>query len=184
MSFFLEDLPAYYLETQQLQLRSVSPETYHYLFALDSQEAVMRFFGLKDEEAYRVEYERYEAGLTSYGKSFFYFQLLNKNSQELLGWCGYHLWMTRHNRAEIGYELFDAANRGKGLMTEAIGPILEFGFNELGLNRVEAYTSKENTASQRVLLKAGFEKEGLLKSHYLKNGVYEDSVVFGLVRPE
>jgi ribosomal-protein-alanine N-acetyltransferase len=54
----------------------------------------------------------------------------------------------------------------------------------MGLNRIEAFAGKWNIPSLKILKGAGFKEEGVLRSHFLKNGVYEDSVCFSLLRDE
>ena len=78
--------------------------------------------------------------------------------------------------------MFYADFHGKGYATEASRVLLEYVFNSLKLNRVEAYAPPENVASQNELRKLGFSKEGLKKQHFRFNiGEYSDSIVFGLV---
>ena len=50
-------------------------------------------------------------------------------------------------------------------MTEAMSAILDYGFNELGLNRIDAVMIPENIASKKLLEKVGFQKEGLLADY-------------------
>ena len=63
-------------------------------------------------------------------------------------------------KAEIGYELLPSY-QGKGLMQEAVSKVLEFGFQHLGLNSIEAYTHSENQSSTRLLEKFNFTKQSL-----------------------
>jgi len=69
----------------------------------------------------------------------------------------------------------------KGLMSEAVKTIIEYGFKELKLNRLEALVGKNNTASLRIIEKNNFVKEGVLKQHYYLNNGFEDSIVFSLL---
>lgn len=60
--------------------------------------------------------ERYAHGLTMFGISFCCFQLILKDSNKVIGWCGYHKWYTRHSRGELGYVLVAEESKGKGYM--------------------------------------------------------------------
>ena len=80
--------------------------------------------------------------------------------------------------AEFGYWLAKSY-RGRGLMTRAISAFANYAFQELGLNRLYAKPFTLNVASQRALEKAGFQREGLLRRHFLKNGVYLDAFIYG-----
>lgn len=68
------------------------------------------------------------------------------------------LWNFSEDRktAEVGYEL-SVESQGKGYMTEAMQAVLDFGFAELGLTTVEAFTQSNNAASTRLLGKFGFD---------------------------
>jgi [ribosomal protein S5]-alanine N-acetyltransferase len=69
-------------------------------------------------------------------------------------------------------------------MTEAMKAVLIHGFEQMKLNRVEAFASPLNTPSIRLIERYGFTKEGLLRQHYGHNGVAEDSAVYGLLASE
>ncbi len=70
---------------------------------------------------------------------------------------------------------------GRGHMSAAVGAIIPFAFEGLGLHRLEAATMPENQASMRVLERCGFEREGFAKSYLKINGAWRDHVLFGLV---
>jgi len=61
--------------------------------------------------------------------------------------------------------------------------VIEFGFQQLGLNRVFAYHMLRNPASGRVMQKLGMTQEGVLKQHAKKWGKFEDVALFGILRP-
>jgi RimJ/RimL family protein N-acetyltransferase len=71
---------------------------------------------------------------------------------------------------------------GRGLATEAVRAILDFGFRELGLNRVQASHLSRNPSSGRVMKKAGMVREGVHRERLLKNGVFEDTVGYAILR--
>ena len=84
----------------------------------------------------------------------------------------------------IGYWLAAEA-RGRGLTTEALLALSRWGFDELGLGRVELVTDPENIASQRVAEKAGFTREGILRSILVnRDGSRRDGVMFSLLPGE
>ncbi len=73
---------------------------------------------------------------------------------------------------------------GQGLATDAVRAVCGFAFDVLKLHRVEAACVPTNTASRRVLEKAGFEHEGQARAYLKINGAWADHVLFGLVRDE
>ena len=86
-------------------------------------------------------------------------------------------------RAELGYWI-DPAFWNRGYASEAAQAVVEFGFRQLGLNRVMAEHMVHNPASGRVLAKVGFRPEGVLRQHARKWGRFYDVAVFGLVRED
>ncbi len=70
------------------------------------------------------------------------------------------LWnFADHDRiAELGYEMFPAF-QGQGFMQEAVHSVLRYGFDEISLKRIEAFTNKENLRSLNLLRKTGFRPE-------------------------
>jgi [ribosomal protein S5]-alanine N-acetyltransferase len=100
---------------------------------------------------------------------------------KIIGTFGFIDYSKYNNRAEIAFELLEDYHK-KAYMTEAITALLEYGFNELELNRVEAFVYPSNLASQKLLEKLGFEKEGLLKKRSFQRGQYRDMIAYGLLK--
>ena len=87
-----------------------------------------------------------------------------------------------HRRtAELGYYISEAY-WGRGIMTEAIKQICEYVFSHSDIIRIYAEPFAHNTASCRVLEKAGFQLEGVLKSNAVKNGKIIDMKLYALIR--
>jgi RimJ/RimL family protein N-acetyltransferase len=85
---------------------------------------------------------------------------------------------------DLGYWCAPAA-RGRGVVTRALQRLCRFAFEELDLGRLELITDPDNTASQRVAAKVGFQREGVLRSHLLHpDGRRRDSVMFSLLPGE
>ena len=94
------------------------------------------------------------------------------------------LRLAREDRhAELGYWI-GVADWGRGFCTEAAQAVLDFGFESLRLHRVYAMYFARNPASGRVLEKLGMAREGLLRGHVRKWGVFEDLVLQGILREE
>jgi RimJ/RimL family protein N-acetyltransferase len=83
--------------------------------------------------------------------------------------------------AEMGYWLSEEL-WGRGIATRAVTAMSEWAFENYNLTRVFAMAFAHNTASIRVLEKAGFEREGLLRRSAIKNGVVLDQILFAKVR--
>lgn len=89
----------------------------------------------------------------------------------------------RHAHAELGYWLGEPY-WGQGYTTEAATAVLAYGFTHLKLHRILARHFGRNPASGRVMQKIGMTYEGCQREHFLKDGVFEDSMLYGIVRAE
>ncbi|MFT6963329.1 MAG: ribosomal-protein-alanine N-acetyltransferase [Flammeovirgaceae bacterium] len=170
--------------TNRTILRKFTQESFDYIYSEMSQEEQLDILGITSTEELLKEKEKYKEGLSTHNKKFLYHQLIDKKTNKIIGWCGFHTWYTDHNRAEIGYGLFDDNYKGKGIMSEAIVPILNYGFNNMNLERIEAFVSPNNTPLIKLLTKMKFKKEGLLKHHYFDKNKMDDSIVFALLKSE
>jgi len=86
-------------------------------------------------------------------------------------------------RAEMGYVL-SRQYWGQGLMPEAVRAMIAFGFEKMGLNRLEAHCITENTASARVMEKAGMLYEGTLRQREFIKGAYRDTKIYSILKSE
>lgn len=100
----------------------------------------------------------------------------------LIGGIGFlGLEIGKDHKAELGYWLAKPY-WNKGLMTEAVKTAVEYGFKEFGLMRITAHVFHFNVGSARVLEKAGFQCEGYLRSHYIKDGKIFDGKLYALLK--
>lgn len=174
----------YTLTTERLLLKSFTHEVYRQAFTELDEAAIIDLFGHNGHDDYLAEKERFDKGMVTFNKSFIFFQLRDKSSNQFLGWCGYHTWYQKHNRAEVFYMLTDEQQRRQGLMSEALKAVIEYGFKEMQLERIEAFVAEDNNASLALLNKFGFKQEGLFRKHYKVDGINTDSLAFGLLKEE
>ncbi len=167
--------------TKRLRLRQLNPSIYAHLFANLSDEELLEYLALADLESLAKEKEKFKKGFEAYDRSFEIFQIIRKEDNCILGMTGFVRWYPDHSRAEFGYALNHQDHYGKGYMTEANAPIIKYGFETLKLHRIEALVEPKNIASIKLIEKLGMEKEGFLKEHYCKNGVFEDSLIYAVL---
>ena len=106
----------------------------------------------------------------------FYFGITYKNQQNLLGTICLYRFSEDRTEAEVGYELLPDYHR-KGIMSEALSAVLNFGFNELNLQEILAFTNKFNENSKGLLLKHDF----VLQEGRTDEG-FPDNLVFSLMK--
>ncbi len=172
------------ITTQRLILRKLTPEIMDEVLTSYSDEQAKNFLGLKSDEELEKERTKHRKGLTMHNRSFVNFQLISKEAGKIIGACGFHTWLPEHQRAEIGYAITDDTYKGQGLMTEAMQLILRYGFEHMGLRRVEAFIGPQNIPSIKLVAHFHFTREGVMREHYRKNGEQQDSVVYALLKSE
>lgn len=168
--------------TERLVLKLHTPQVFEKVFTTSCDDEIKSFLGLENDEELAKEKQRFLDGAYAQFKNLRWFQLCDINTNGVLGSCGFHTWYKQHSRAEIGYNLRRDNDKQKGLMTEAVAFVLNYGFNTMQLNRIEAFVGPDNIPSLKIMAKFGFEKEGYCKEHYCFNGVLDDSVLFALLR--
>ncbi|MDI1233457.1 MAG: GNAT family protein [bacterium] len=171
-------------ETERLKLRKITPLDLNYMFEHLSPDQIKKELGIVSHEDFVKEENKYKNGYTMYNRSMLLFQIYSKENNQLIGGCGFHNWMAEHNRAELGYHLLNEEDKRKGYMKETLEFVLDYGFNSLNINRIEACTNPENKASIKLLEKFKFKEEGLLREHYVKDEIIHDSLIFSLLKFE
>ncbi|HET8912757.1 MAG TPA: GNAT family protein [Ktedonobacteraceae bacterium] len=172
------------LTTERLVLRRLQIEDAPALFSIYSDEESMRYFGnnpqqsLSDTEALIRRLQALYASRRSirWGVAF-------KDSDTLIGTCSLHHFDEGYHCVQTGYDL-NRTHWGKGIMTEAMLTVLNFGFTDLGVHRIEAIIDIENERSRKLLLRLGFTYEGNLRQRYFERGIFEDEYYFGLLEDE
>ena len=102
--------------------------------------------------------------------------------ESAIGGIGLHPFDDVHRRtAELGYWV-GAAYWGRGFATEAVQAIVEYGFSEANLERIQASVYAWNEASSRVLVKAHFVYEGCMRRHAFKDGQFVDMLLYARLR--
>lgn len=102
----------------------------------------------------------------------------------LLGHVSYFQPVFYSDALEIGYQLYDASNRRKGLMTEVLRLFCSFLFSTRTVYRLQVGIQVGNAASRRVAEKVGFRLEGVLRGFVYQRGHHHDVEVLSLLRGE
>ena len=108
-----------------------------------------------------------------------WFFIENKDGEKL-GYIGH--FVSKSRRA-IGYALLQK-HRFKGCGTEAVQLMVDYLFLSKDIVAIQAETHPDNTPSQRVLIKAGFQKEGIIRKSFFSRGVWRDTTQYSILREE
>ncbi len=112
------------------------------------------------------------------------FVIIDKESGKTIGMTGLIDISLRHLRAQFYLTIGDVDFRGKHIPNETIPLILEYAFEELGLNRVYLYTLENNDRARKVYSRNGFTFEGILRQHYFCVGKYQDLHVMSILHSD
>ena len=104
-----------------------------------------------------------------------------KESNEFIGTCSFENINKENRIGEIGYDML-REYWGHGFMTEALRAIIDYGFGQLRLNRIEANTDPTNTASRNLLERLGFIEEGTFRESASFTGEFGDDIHYSLLR--
>ena len=121
---------------------------------------------------------RASAGLADY-----FFGVFRSDTDRLVGAVSlFDVIRDSFQAAWIGYSV-DQEHNGRGYATQAVQLVTAYGFSDLKLHRLEAGVMPRNATSIRVLEKAGYVKEGLMRRNMYVNGQWEDHWHFAIVNP-
>jgi len=172
------------LATERLLLRGPQEKDLQPAYAIHSDPEVMRFYGVLPHQTtektrehldWLAKLHREEIGLR--------WVITLKDMDQYIGDVGFYDYEKKHNRAEIGY-ILGKQHWNHGIMTEVIKAALDYGFNEMNLNRVQALVDPRNKGSQKVLEKQGFSYEGTFRDYEYEYGEYIDLDIHSLLRRE
>lgn len=172
------------LSTGNLVLRPIEDKDTAALFSHFSDDAVTKYMDIDSftniSEATQIiqffhQSQEQEEGLR--------WAITLTGRDELIGTCGYHKISKTHFKAEIGYDL-RPSHWGKGIMKEAIGAMLTYGYEALQFNRIEAFVDPENLASSKLLTRLGFRYEGFLRDAFFEKGKFVNAELYSLLRSE
>lgn len=165
------------LTTERLILRCLEVSDDQQLFILRSDNRVNQYLvrsKQKDIKESRAFISKINDGINN--NKWIYWAITLKESPKLIGTICLWNFSPKKNVAELGYEL-DPAFQGKGIMNEASKIIIEFGFQEIELNTIEAYTHISNNNSSKLLLRNNFKQD-----EEQKDKENRDNIIFTLTK--
>lgn len=180
--FTFEQFPQ--LETSRFVLRQAQHADADDLYQLYADQAVVQYmsfipFTSVDEALDEMKwYKRIFAE-----QSGLRWMIEDRETSKVIGTCGFLAYEQEHHRTELGYDL-SSAYWGKGIMKEVASCVIQFGFEQMKLNKIEAKIEPDNQASIRLVEKLGFVQEGLLRQHEYEHGAYVDLAIFALLQSE
>ncbi len=178
--------PEYPIRTERLLLRPYALTDVEALYAYQRLPEVHRYLYTEARSRPEVEAlvaERAGSGaLTEVGKGLTLVAALAETG-EPVGDCVLFWRSQEHQQGEVGY-VFNPAYHGRGLATEAVGALLRLGFEGMGMHRIAGHLDARNTASARVLERAGLRREAHLVENEFVKGEWTDEFIYAILRSE
>lgn len=135
-----------------------------------------------DEPPTRARHLEWLAGIQARGDRQ-EFVIVERATGRSIGTIGLEI-DSRNRRAEFGILIGEPDARGKGYAREAGELILRYAFDDLKLHRVYLHVFAENEPAIRLYEALGFSREGTLRQHALKRGVFRDVLVMAIVKSD
>ncbi len=178
--------PSYPIQTERLLLRPYERGDFDALLAIQSREDVVRYLyedplGPDDVRAL-LDRRLASTSLSDEGDTLAVAVVL-RSEGEMIGDCILHWNSRQHQVGEIGF-VFHPDHHGRGYATEAARPLVDFGFDEVGLHRIIGRLEARNIASARVLEKLGMRREALLIENEFVKGEWQSELVYAILDRE
>lgn len=168
------------LTTERLLLQQVIPDDQQFIFEGLSHPEVIPFYGVRYSS-----FEATKAQMDWYNELFengtgISWKIVNRQTLEKMGDISIYLYKPEHKKAEIGFWLLPQY-WNKGYASEAMAAAIQYWKVEKDLHRLEGFVEEGNTASSKLLEKAGFRYEGKMKDCEIKNGNYISLLIYALI---
>lgn len=165
-------------------LRELRAEDFEEFYNYFSDKAVNKYILSDIPKTLRDSVDEIEYWQKVYQKGWgIYWAIARRDNNKLIGTIGLNNWHKHHNRIELSYDLAKEY-WGKGIMSGALKKVLQYGFDKMGVNRIEAVFLLENTDSLHLLTSNGFVNEGLLRKYRFHNEKYHDLLMFSILKSD
>lgn len=193
MSFFdFEKIPA--LVSDRLTLREMRVSDSLDMYEYSKEKKVTEFLLWKEHTGleYTKRHLKYISKMYNKGMYYDWAIILNTSNGDaeldkyrgrMIGTCGFAALDLQNGGGELGYVL-NPAVWGHGIAVEASKEVIRFGFEQLGLKRIEARYMVGNDSSRRVMEKLGMSYEGTYRSKLFVKGEFKDIVIYSILRDE
>jgi RimJ/RimL family protein N-acetyltransferase len=171
------------LKTERLIMKPIDWNDLHDIHALHSNPLVNKFSFQtepKTLEESKAKAKPFIEAQNETPRSNFTFSIRELSSQKFVGLIGLTLSLNQFNMAEFFFQL-SPNHWNKGYATEAGKAVVNFGFNNLNIHRIEANVTKGNEASIRVLEKLHFEQDALRRKIIPINNEWHDGYLYSIL---
>ncbi len=170
------------IQTKRLLLRQIIESDIQHVFNGLSHPDVIRHYGISfDSLDSTKEQMDWFSKMENLGTGM-WFAICSLDNEVFYGAGGINDLNKEHNKGEIGFWLLPEF-WGQGIMSEAIPPICEYGFESLNIHRIEGFVESENINCKKAMAKLDFNYEGTMTDCELKNGKYISLDIYSKIKP-
>ena len=172
------------LETKRFILREVKQQDLNEIYEIYSNEEAVRYQQIEPMESMEQAQKAVHSFLNGYkSKRFIRWCIADKDYDKVIGLITLHAFDNWNSKAELGCML-NKKYWKRNIMSESAQKVIEYAFEVIELHRIEALIHPENIASNKLIMKLGFEKEGLKKQSAYNRGTdkFEDRLIYGLIK--
>ena len=170
------------LVTKRLMLRGLTKTDIPFIFQHFSKTEINEYSSDENVTSMEEAKELYEKYIVP-TPNHFRLGIVLKAGGELVGTLGLYGIDYVNKKAVVGVDLMRQC-WGKGLMTEALLELMNYGFNELNLNRIEASADPDNVRSIRLMQRCGFTKEGVIRQRFYYKNAFHDDEIYSVLKDE
>ena len=173
------------LETERLKLRLFSLEDTNELYEYCSDEQVTKYlpFDTYTDEKQAIDRINYWLEVYKNLDKPITWAIEYKQDGKMIGSIDFVKWSEQDKSAEVGY-VINRKYWNKGIITEALKAVIDFGFKQMDLNRIEARCDERNIASAKVMEKNGLIYEGTLRQKRIEKGEFISLKYYSILKDE
>ena len=170
------------LKTERLLLRQFRQDDIDKVFYGLSHPEVIEYYGVHYDtlEATQAQMDWFDKLETS--RTGIWWAVCSTEDGAFLGAGGFNNWSHESQKAEIGFWLLPE-QWGRGIMTEAMPLICNYGFGKMGLYRIEGFVESDNWNCKKALKKLDFRLEGTMEDCEVKNGRFISLDIYAKFMP-
>ena len=171
------------IQSNRLLLRPFIESDIEYVFKGLSHPDIIKHYGVSFDSLEATKEQMTWFSHLEKGGTGMWFAVCSLDNKIFYGAGGLNDLSKEHRKAEIGFWLLTDF-WGKGIMTEAMPLICNYGFHKLGLHRIEGFVESDNTNCKNAMAKLDFQHEGTMKDCEIKNGAFISLDIYSKIKSE
>ena len=169
------------MTTERLLLRPITQGDKQNIYKGLSHPDVIKFYGVSFHSLEATEEQMIWYRELQQNETGIWWAIYSADGQTFYGAGGFNNLSKLHKKAEIGFWLLPEF-WGNGLMQEAFPAICNYGFEELGLNRIEGFVDSENISCKKTIEKLNFKLEGTMRDCEIKDGKFISVAIYSKLK--